>query len=511
VLETILDDPGYRVVRAGSADQALLALVVEEFALLILDIRMPGMTGFELAQTIKARKKTAQVPIIFLTAYYNEDQHVLEGYDTGAVDYLHKPVNAPILRSKVAVFAELYRQQRAVVTANRALLAEVTERRAIETKLRELTETLDRRVIERTEALQENERFLQRITEVTPGLIRVLDLATESCVFVSRAAESLIGYCAEEVRAMGSGVLRTLTHPDDLPRVAEHIGHVRALRDGEIAVFEHRVRAKSGAYVWLESRDAVFSRDASGAPRQIIGAAFDVTARKALRGGDPEERSALPHARRRDAALRLDVRREGSVRVPEPRVVRVHRPLAERRRRAGRARLLPPEDLPHVRQQWKAALAAGGSRRYDVEARIRRRDGAYRWFPREGIADRGRGRRDRPLGRDVFRHPRPAARAGRAEPGQPPQGRVPRDARARAAEPPGSGAQRRAPAQGEGPADPRDAVGARRHRPPDAAHEPAARRPDGREPHQPGPDHAQARAPGARTGGAGRRRDQPPR
>ena len=78
----------------------------------MLDIRMPGMTGFELAQMIKERKKTARVPIIFLTAYYNEDQHVLEGYGSGAVDYLHKPVNAPVLRSKVAVFAELYRKSR---------------------------------------------------------------------------------------------------------------------------------------------------------------------------------------------------------------------------------------------------------------------------------------------------------------------------------------------------------------------------------------------------------------
>ena len=63
------------------------------------------MTGFELAEVIKERKKTAHVPIIFLTAYYSEDQHVLEGYGTGAVDYLHKPVNPQILRSKVAVFA----------------------------------------------------------------------------------------------------------------------------------------------------------------------------------------------------------------------------------------------------------------------------------------------------------------------------------------------------------------------------------------------------------------------
>ena len=100
VLETVLDAPGYRLVRADSADQALLALVSEEFALLILDIRMPGMTGFELAQTIKGRKKTAGIPIIFLTAYYNEDEHVLEGYGSGAVDYLHKPVNATVRRNR---------------------------------------------------------------------------------------------------------------------------------------------------------------------------------------------------------------------------------------------------------------------------------------------------------------------------------------------------------------------------------------------------------------------------
>ena len=132
VLETVLDNPGYRLVRAGSADEALLALLAEEFALLILDIRMPGMTGFELAQIIKERKKTAGVPIIFLTAYYNEDQHVLEGYGTGAVDYLHKPINPAILLSKVAVFAELHRKSRELELANRALLAEITLRQTRE-------------------------------------------------------------------------------------------------------------------------------------------------------------------------------------------------------------------------------------------------------------------------------------------------------------------------------------------------------------------------------------------
>ncbi|HEX6570739.1 MAG TPA: response regulator, partial [Steroidobacteraceae bacterium] len=161
VLETVLDSPGYRLVRAQSADEALLALVAEEFALLILDIRMPGMTGFELAQTIKSRRKTARIPIIFLTAYYNEDQHVLEGYGSGAVDYLVKPVNAAVLRSKVAVFAELHRKTRELSIVNRALLAEVAERRRAEHELHVLNQNLDRLVSERTRALRELEAELR--------------------------------------------------------------------------------------------------------------------------------------------------------------------------------------------------------------------------------------------------------------------------------------------------------------------------------------------------------------
>jgi signal transduction histidine kinase len=161
VLETVLGLPGYRLVRAESADQALLALVAEEFALLILDVRMPGMSGLELAQTIKGRKKTARVPIIFLTAYYNEDQQVLEGYGSGAVDYLHKPVNAPVLRAKVAVFAELHRKSREIEISNRALLAEVAERQRAERRLQELNDNLDRLVTERTQTLRQLESELR--------------------------------------------------------------------------------------------------------------------------------------------------------------------------------------------------------------------------------------------------------------------------------------------------------------------------------------------------------------
>jgi PAS domain S-box-containing protein len=199
VLETVLDDPGYRLHRAESADQALLALVAEEFALIILDIRMPGMSGFELAHAIKARRKTSQIPIIFLTAYYNEDQHVLEGYESGAVDYLYKPVNARVLRSKVAVFAELHRRQREAQASNEALLGEIAERRQVEERLRELNETLEQRVVDRTEALADQKRLYQSVTDNASVALFITD-AQQRCVFMNPAAERLTGYAFEELR-----------------------------------------------------------------------------------------------------------------------------------------------------------------------------------------------------------------------------------------------------------------------------------------------------------------------
>lgn len=130
VLETVLTIPGYRLFRARTADEALLALVREEFAVIVLDVRMPDLSGYELAQLIKRRKRTQHVPIIFLTAYYGEDEDVLQGYGAGAVDYLSKPVNPLILRSKVAVLVDLFRKTRTLETMNRAMEAEIEERLA---------------------------------------------------------------------------------------------------------------------------------------------------------------------------------------------------------------------------------------------------------------------------------------------------------------------------------------------------------------------------------------------
>src|ERR1041385_2278939 len=121
VLESILEGPDYRLTKAQSAQEALVALFDADFALIVLDVRMPDTSGFELAKLIKERKRTRDIPIIFVTAHYSEDEHILSGYSAGAVDYLTKPINPAILKSKVAVFAELYRKTKALNEANQEL------------------------------------------------------------------------------------------------------------------------------------------------------------------------------------------------------------------------------------------------------------------------------------------------------------------------------------------------------------------------------------------------------
>ena len=138
VLESILSIPDYRLFRARTADEALLALIADEFAVIVLDVRMPDVSGYELAQLIKQRKRTQHIPILFLTAYYREDGDVLQGYGAGAVDYLSKPVNPLILKSKVAVFVDLFRKTRALATMNRAMEVEIEERlKQLKTSLHE--------------------------------------------------------------------------------------------------------------------------------------------------------------------------------------------------------------------------------------------------------------------------------------------------------------------------------------------------------------------------------------
>ena len=116
-LEALLRRDGLEILRARSGAQALELLLVHEVALAVLDVQMPEMDGFELAELMRGAARTKHVPIIFVTAGARDPVHVFKGYDSGAVDFLHKPIDAHALRSKADVFFELYAHRRQVANA----------------------------------------------------------------------------------------------------------------------------------------------------------------------------------------------------------------------------------------------------------------------------------------------------------------------------------------------------------------------------------------------------------
>ena len=206
-LESFLQSPDYNLVRAVTAERALLLLLEGEFAVIVLDIQMPGITGIELANLIKQRKRTQHIPIIFLTAYFQEDKDVLEGYGTGAVDYLTKPVNPQILKSKIGVFVDLYRKTQALAEINAALELEVMQRQKAEEALQLVNNDLESRVQERTaDLMRANEELLMResalrareaqlrlVTDYAPVFITQLDRA-HRFKFVNRTYARRFGF-----------------------------------------------------------------------------------------------------------------------------------------------------------------------------------------------------------------------------------------------------------------------------------------------------------------------------
>jgi len=171
-LEAILEPLGQSLVRATSGPDALKRVLETEFAVILLDVQMPGMNGFEVAEIIKSRERSRTIPIIFLSAISKEDAYVFKGYSMGAVDYVFKPFNPDVLRSKVAVFVDLFTKQqeiqrqgdllresqkRELELEHRTSLLETEARSAA--KLSQMNEELHRRQIALEQAMGARNRF----------------------------------------------------------------------------------------------------------------------------------------------------------------------------------------------------------------------------------------------------------------------------------------------------------------------------------------------------------------
>src|SRR5206468_7689764 len=109
-LEAVLEGEDRALVRAASGAEALMRILDDDFAVILMDVQMPGLDGFETAALIRERDRSRHTPIIFLTAFQSTDRQVAQGYALGAVDFLSKPIVPAVLRSKVAVFVELFQK-----------------------------------------------------------------------------------------------------------------------------------------------------------------------------------------------------------------------------------------------------------------------------------------------------------------------------------------------------------------------------------------------------------------
>ena len=220
-VRSVLEPLGFQLVEASSGEEALRHLLAGEFALIILDVQMPVLDGFETARLIRGRERTRYVPIIFLTAISGEPEHYLRGYESGAVDYVYKPFEPEILRAKVSVFAELW-SRGATIEAQRGELA---------SRLAEL-DSAHAGLAAQTVELERSNAALERFAEVVgvelreplhtvAGLLDLLDdrhagaLSDEGRTLLARAvagtdrARSTVGSLLDYARASTGGLQRS--------------------------------------------------------------------------------------------------------------------------------------------------------------------------------------------------------------------------------------------------------------------------------------------------------------
>ena len=270
-LEAMLETPGYEVVRALSGEAALKEVLQEEFAVILLDVQMPGLDGFETAALIRKRRKSRMVPIIFITAIDKEERYVCKGYSLGAVDYLFKPLDVDMLRAKVAVFADLYSANRQIKA--QARLLQESERRERARQLAEVQRRCDRRY--------------RNLADFVPHLIWAANSEGHVDYLNRRALE----YTGADLAAGAFPALQELFHPDDL---GAHLAEwTEVLRLGGDLTAEMRLRcATSHEYRWHVVH-IQGQRDAGGQVRSWLGTAADIDEQRRMADALAAEKERL--------------------------------------------------------------------------------------------------------------------------------------------------------------------------------------------------------------------------
>ncbi|HXA41260.1 MAG TPA: response regulator [Phenylobacterium sp.] len=270
-----LEGLGHELVVAPSGDEALRRLLHDDFAVILLDLHMPGMDGYETAALIRSRKRTSRTPIVFLTAIFRDEAHIFKAYSAGAVDMVFKPVDPFILRSKVSVLVDIHlrTEEAKRLAAHRQWLLEENAR-------------IHASKLHAERALRRSEAHQQAILQSLPIVFHARTAEPPFApIFVSDGVEAITGFAPERfVNDPGFGSSRI--HPDDLARVVETVS--AATRTGVYAC-EFRWLCADGSYRWLTDQGVLAPGDSEG-ERQIFGVIMDSTERHSL-----EERLAQAH------------------------------------------------------------------------------------------------------------------------------------------------------------------------------------------------------------------------
>lgn len=281
-LQAILQQPNYNLVKAQSGQEALKYVLHQDFAVILLDVLMPDMDGFETAALIKQRERSKDIPIIFLTAISKEETYVFKGYEVGAVDYIFKPFAPHVLKSKVAVFVELFRKNQQL--KRQTEWVQFIEKREHERQLSELE--------------QKNKLRYRNLAEAIPHM--VWSAGPDGRVdYVNWRWRNHTGLGSEELEGW---YLEKVLHPEDLQPCLDR--WLVSLRGGRNYEIEGRIRGTDGDYRW-HLIQAVPEKNIGGRIVAWLGTATDIHDRKeaehALRKS--EERYRLLVERTKDHAI----------------------------------------------------------------------------------------------------------------------------------------------------------------------------------------------------------------
>lgn len=201
-IETILERDNYTIVKASSGRAALKILLQQhDFSLILMDVQMPDLNGFETAAIIYERDKLKDIPIIFITAHDYDEEIIFKGYRTGGVDYIYKPINPDLLRVKVGVFVELYRKnyqlllhEQKLLAANHSLQKEIEERKASEEKVRMLNAQLVENNLQLKEINEELDQFAYVASHDLQEPLRKIQVFSDKILTIQKQDEETEKY-----------------------------------------------------------------------------------------------------------------------------------------------------------------------------------------------------------------------------------------------------------------------------------------------------------------------------